>query len=71
MTTTFPQGSKAYSIDQFCQAHGLSRSYFYLLLARGKGPRLMRVGKRRLISDEAAAEWRRHMEIVPLDGEST
>jgi len=34
----------------------------YHLVNAGKGPRLMKVGRRTLISVEAAADWRREME---------
>jgi len=50
------------SVKQFCADHGLSRSFFYKLVATGKGPRLIKLGARTLISVEAAAEWRRLME---------
>ena len=54
----------AYSVDLFCKRHGISRAYLYLLWRRGDGygPRYMQVGTRRLISKEAAADWRRSME---------
>ncbi|WP_186193809.1 hypothetical protein [Burkholderia gladioli] len=53
----------AFSIEDFCKAHGpISRSYFYELVASGKGPRIMKLGRRVLISMEAAADWRRDME---------
>jgi len=52
----------AYSIDEFCRRNSLSRQFLYVLWDRGEGPRFMRVGTRRLISREAAAEWRRKME---------
>lgn len=55
---------KASSIDEFCAAHCLSRSMFYKLMNSGRGPRLMTVGTRKLVSDEAAAEWRRQMEAA-------
>lgn len=59
---TIPKPS-AFSIEQFCESHGnISRAYFYKLLAAGQGPRLMKVGRRVLISEEAAADWRREME---------
>ncbi len=57
---------QTYSIQQFCEAHNISRAKFYLLLNEGKGPRLMRVGKRRLVSVESAADWRKMMEAVVL-----
>jgi hypothetical protein len=55
----------AYGVDTFCKRHGFSRAYLYLLWKRGDGPRFMQVGARRLISREAASDWRRQMEQVP------
>ncbi len=51
-----------YTVKQFCKDHNISRSMFYKLLQQGQGPRLMAVGRRRLISNEAAADWRQRME---------
>jgi predicted DNA-binding transcriptional regulator AlpA len=54
---------EAYSIIEFCAAHGISRSTFYALLRAGRGPRLMRMSANRVaISREAAEEWRRARE---------
>ncbi len=53
---------QAYTIVEFCIAHRISRAGFYNLLKSGTAPRVMKVGARRLISAEAAAEWRRQME---------
>jgi hypothetical protein len=50
------------SVDGFCREHRISRGHFYNLRKRGDGPAVMKVGRRTLISDEAAAEWRRRME---------
>jgi predicted DNA-binding transcriptional regulator AlpA len=55
-------GPDAYSIAAFCAAHAISRATFYNLQKEGKAPRLMHVGSRRLISREAAAQWRRERE---------
>jgi predicted DNA-binding transcriptional regulator AlpA len=52
----------AYSILEFCQRHGISRSALYNSIRGDAGPRLMKVGARTLISKEAAAEWRRNCE---------
>jgi hypothetical protein len=52
----------ASSICLFCRAHGISRATFYNLIRRGEGPIVMKVGKRTLVSDEAAEAWRRRME---------
>ena len=57
-----PSGRKAYSIDEFCADHGISRSTYYNQKKAGQGPREMKVGTRVLISVESAAEWRRRME---------
>lgn len=54
----------AYTVAQFCQAHGFSRALFYRLLAEGRGPKLIKLGKRTLISRESAAEWRAEMEAA-------
>jgi hypothetical protein len=53
---------EAYTIDEFCQTHGISRRMFYKLRKQGCGPRLMQVGTRSLIGKEAAADWRRERE---------
>lgn len=54
--------TQAYSISKFCEAHSISRAKFYLLCKEGQSPKIMRVGRRRLISVEAAKEWRECME---------
>lgn len=50
------------TIHQFCSGHNISRTHLYELIKQGKGPRLMKLGRRTLISAEAAADWRRRME---------
>lgn len=55
----------AFDIRDFCDYHNISKSHFYNLLKKNLGPRLMQVGKRKLISEEAAADWRRAMENNP------
>jgi hypothetical protein len=54
----------AVSIPDFCRAHGISRAHFYNLRRRGLAPRTLVAGRRRLVSDESAAEWRRSMETL-------
>jgi hypothetical protein len=52
-----------YTILEFCQAHGnISKSFFHKLVNDGRGPRVMKLGHRTLITEEAAAEWRTKME---------
>ena len=59
---THPADRPASTIPQFCVDHGISRTLAYQLIKNGKGPRLMKLGRRVLISAEAAAEWRQRME---------
>lgn len=56
------QSVKAFSINEFCADHGISRSTYYSLRKKGKAPQEMRLTDRWLISVEAAAEWRRQRE---------
>ena len=51
-----------FSVAEFCHEHGISRGLFYNLLREGRGPRIMKAGRRTLISQEAAEEWRQRME---------
>lgn len=50
------------SVPEFCRSHGIARSHFYVLLKEGRGPRITKLGRRTLISIEAAADWRHAME---------
>ena len=54
----------ASSVDVFCEEHDISRSFYYDLQKKNLGPKTMKVGRRRLISHEASAEWRRRMEAA-------
>ena len=48
----------AYTINEFCDAHRISRAKLYQLWAAGLGPRFIPVGTKKIISYEAAADWR-------------
>lgn len=39
---------KAYSVEAFCKAHGISRAMYYVLKKKGKAPRTFRVGSKPL-----------------------
>jgi hypothetical protein len=52
----------ALTIEQFCEAHRISRTHLHNMTKAGKGPRVMRLGRRVLISAEAAADWRHRLE---------
>ncbi len=56
--------NQAYSVQQFCQLHDISRALFYKAVKEGWAPKTMRVGRRTLVSHEAAAEWRRQREAT-------
>jgi hypothetical protein len=58
----FMNQAAAYGVMPFCEAHDISRAMLYKLWKQGKGPKYIAVGRRRLITAEAAAEWRRRME---------
>jgi len=51
-----------YTVSAFCAAHHIARSFLYLLLREGRGPRIMKLGRRTFITREAAAAWRARME---------
>jgi hypothetical protein len=49
----------AYTVREFCTAHRISRSHYYVLKARGLGPDEAELLGRIIITKEAAAAWRR------------
>ena len=59
MSDNAPLG--AYGVEAFGKAHGLGRTTVYEEIKEGR-LRTFKVGKRRLISVEAAAKWRRERE---------
>lgn len=52
----------AHTVAGFCRDHHISKAFLYKLIKNGNGPRLMKIGRRTLISAEAAADWRAQME---------
>jgi hypothetical protein len=54
----------AFSVPEFCRQHDISKALFYCLLRDGRGPVVMKVGGRTLISAEAASSWRKRMESL-------
>jgi hypothetical protein len=51
-----------FTVDEFCRHHRICRGTFYNLIKHGRGPRIMKVGARTIVTDEAAADWRARME---------
>jgi hypothetical protein len=60
--STLPDNVVAYTIPEFCQSHKLSEAFYFKLKSEGRGPLEMKVGRRRMISAEAAAAWRQAQE---------
>jgi predicted DNA-binding transcriptional regulator AlpA len=54
-----PEG---FTVPEFCAAYRISRGTFYNLLKDGRGPRLMKLGSRTIVSIEAARVWRERIE---------
>lgn len=52
----------AFDVDEFCRRNRISRGTFYNLRKRRKGPRVMKVGSRTIVTPEAEDDWRRDME---------
>jgi excisionase family DNA binding protein len=52
-----PAEHGAVSIDEFCNAHDLSRATFYRGIKAGHMPASIKVGRRHLIPRRAIAEW--------------
>lgn len=54
--------SDLFDVRTFCESNKIGRAFFYQLQKSGNGPRIMKVGRRTLITPEAVAEWRKKME---------
>jgi hypothetical protein len=54
----------SYTINQWCEWRQISRAMFYKLEAQGLAPRTHNAGKKRLISEEADADWLRQREAA-------
>jgi hypothetical protein len=51
-----------FTVAQFCERNHLSIAFYYKLRQERLGPREMEVGRRRFVSIEAEAAWRRERE---------
>jgi hypothetical protein len=54
----------AFTVSEFCAAHRISRTKLYELWAAGTGPRFFCIGVKKIITAEAAADWRRERELA-------
>jgi hypothetical protein len=50
---------EVYDLPSFARAHGMARSRLYELLEIGCGPAVTANGRRKIVTREAAEEWRR------------
>lgn len=50
---------ETYDLPSFAKAHGMSTSRLYELLQMGCGPTVTKNGRLRIVTREAAEEWRR------------
>jgi hypothetical protein len=57
----------AYSVEEFCRRHNISRGTYYNLRTADKGPVEARVFNRVLITKESAEAWRRAREQITED----
>lgn len=56
-----PVNREAFSVPEFCFAHNICRATLFNLLKAGAGPKLLKVGRRSLITADAAREWRERL----------
>jgi len=57
-----------FSVAKVCLEHAISRGLLYTLAKEGRGPKTVKLGRRTLVSHEAAEEWRRRMESPTRGG---
>jgi hypothetical protein len=64
-------GFDVYTIKTFCRRHMISVSFYFKLRQQGLGPQTMKLGKRVLVSKEAANQWRREREAATRKANAT
>jgi len=47
-----------YTVEEFCEAHRISRTTFFRLRRESSGPKVKEIGGKLVISREAARAWR-------------
>jgi hypothetical protein len=62
-----PAFATAFTVSEFCRAHRLSATHYYELKKNGQGPNEIEIGRRRIISFEAAARWRKAREAAAAE----
>ena len=54
----------AFTIAEFCETHRVSKSWLYQEWAAGRGPRVKKIGVKKIITVEDAAAWRRETDTA-------
>jgi hypothetical protein len=49
----------AYTLEEFCRAHRISRAHYYELRKRGLGPDEAELLGRKIVTHESAKAWRK------------
>ena len=61
-------GASSQTIEEFCKAERISRSFFYSMRAEGWGPGEMAIGDSVRISPRARRKWREEREAAARTG---
>jgi hypothetical protein len=61
VTGRAPFEKLAFSIQEFCELHSLSKAHYYNLRRRGLGPAEAKLGTRVIVTAEAARTWREQL----------
>lgn len=48
---------QAYTVKEFCRQYSISRALFYKLRRQGRGPSIIKVNQKTLITADAAQSW--------------
>lgn len=54
------------NVTQFCYRYGISRSTYYAMQRKGRGPKTMKIGNAIRIHNDAAEAWVRGVEREPI-----
>jgi hypothetical protein len=57
-----------HGVKELCRRYGIATGTLYAAWRRGEGPKYMMIGDRRIVTDEAEADWRREREAATRAG---
>ena len=60
--------NKYLSINEACQIIGISRAMFYKLLNEKKAPKIIKIGRRVVLSPDSLESWMKTMEHDNTEG---